>query len=280
MAGTRMAVLGPTGSGYHHRVYTAGDVQQLLKLEETVSEMTIVLESNIEVMTSLKRFYERLIANKDFDLKDCTYEVEDFTSQLSHMMDDFRLQIGRANALVRMLSNRAELVRQHRLERLNRNLEKEAIVMRIVTIVTLIYLPATFVSTLFSTDIIKYQGSEEGTYSPVAMHRWLQVTLPLSFLTLGAAYLGNKWAGSRSQPSARTELQGDHHTGGGNIEAQVQQNDGQRVTPLNQWWQWTKAGGLRAVLAAQDKGQELKKWGPKRKATPVPLLPVNNSPTS
>ncbi|KAH7163467.1 hypothetical protein B0J13DRAFT_601978 [Dactylonectria estremocensis] len=281
---TRMAVLGPTGSGHHHRIYTAGDIQRLLKLEEKVCEITIVLESNIEVMTSLKRFYERLVAKKDFDLKDCTYEVEDFTNQLSHMMDDFRLQIGRASALARMLSNRTELVKQHRLERLNRNLEKEAIVVRIVTIVTLIYLPATFVSTLFSTDIIKYQGSPEGTYSPVAMNRWLQVTLPLSFMTLGAAYLGNKWAESRSQPYTRIGLQDDHQTGGGNTEVQVQQNSGQRVTPLNQWWQWTKAGGCKAVSAAQNRGQELKKWAPRILAArvlqpPVSLLPLNNGPT-
>jgi Mg2+ and Co2+ transporter CorA len=33
-----------------------------------------------------------------------------------------------------------------RTEQLNKNLEKEAVVMRIITILTLIYLPATFVS--------------------------------------------------------------------------------------------------------------------------------------
>jgi hypothetical protein len=33
-----------------------------------------------------------------------------------------------------------------RMESLNLNMEKDAIVMRIVTIVTLLYLPATFVS--------------------------------------------------------------------------------------------------------------------------------------
>jgi hypothetical protein len=32
------------------------------------------------------------------------------------------------------------------MEVLNRNMEKEAIVVRIITIVTLVYLPATFVS--------------------------------------------------------------------------------------------------------------------------------------
>lgn len=140
-------MLGPIGTGHHHRIYTAGDIQKLLTLEERISEVITVLESNVEVMDSLKRFYEKLVVNKDFDLKeDCSYDIDVFASQLSQMMDDFRLQIGRAKALVRVMSNRTELVKQHRLERLNGNLEKEAIVVRIVTIVTLIYLPATFVS--------------------------------------------------------------------------------------------------------------------------------------
>lgn len=108
-------------------------------------------------MNSLKRFYEKLAMNKDFDLKDCSYDIDVFASQLSQMMDNFRLQIGRAKALVRVMSNRTELVKQHRLERLNGNLEKEAIVVRIVTIVTLIYLPATFVSV---RTILLLQGRE------------------------------------------------------------------------------------------------------------------------
>jgi hypothetical protein len=85
---------------------------------------------------------------------------------------------------------------------------KEAIIMRIITIVTLIYLPATFTSvsqnslfhasctiiltkrqTLFSTDIVKYQGQDaNGSFSREAMFRWLQVTLPLSAMTLGVGY--------------------------------------------------------------------------------------------
>ncbi|KAH8688246.1 hypothetical protein BGZ61DRAFT_533042 [Ilyonectria robusta] len=297
---TRMAVLGPIGTGHHHRIYTAGDIQQLLTLEERISVVITVLESNVEVMDSLKRFYEKLVVNKDFDLKeDCSYDIDVFASQLSQMMDDFRLQIGRAKALVRVMSNRTELVKQHRLERLNGNLEKEAIVVRIVTIVTLIYLPATFVSTLFSTDIIKYQGSPQGNYSAVAMQRWLQVTLPLTFLTLCAAYLGKKWAERQSHPTVLQE-DGDKD---GDVEAQDKQsgdnrsgsyrrgNDsqldvsGQPVAPLNQWWQWAKLGGDKAAPASSNETSTLKRWGPKALAkrafgAPVPLLPINNQPAA
>ena len=98
--------------------------------------------------------------------------------------------------------------------------QREAIAMRIITVVTLIFLPATFVSvsleelqnvrpllanrpqTFFSTDIVKYQdpneassdttipgtGSYKGTFSQIAMERWLQLTISLTFLTLLAGW--------------------------------------------------------------------------------------------
>lgn len=45
--------------------------------------------------------------------------------------------------------------------------------------------------TFFSTDVVKYQdqndnstGHESGSYSPLALQRWLQVTLPLTALSM------------------------------------------------------------------------------------------------
>lgn len=100
--------------------------------------------------------------------------------------------------------------------------QKEAIAMRIVTVVTLIYLPATFVSvslsfipckysftnprkTLFSTDIVKFQDQGNGgttdslgkayvSFSSLALVRWIQVTLPLTALTLTLGYLAFRMA--------------------------------------------------------------------------------------
>lgn len=43
--------------------------------------------------------------------------------------------------------------------------------------------------TFFSTDIVKYQNTDEnGSFSNIAMKRWLQVTLSLTFLTLAIGY--------------------------------------------------------------------------------------------
>jgi len=104
------------------------------------------------------------------------------------------------------------------MHRIGNMAQKEAIAMRIVTVVTLIYLPATFVSvsllyylppwrplslvkTFFSTDVVKYQnqgggsgnstdtsgtstGPYLGSFSQIALIRWIEVTVPLTVLTL------------------------------------------------------------------------------------------------
>lgn len=55
-------------------------------------------------------------------------------------------------------------------------------------------LPLThLLQTFFGTDIIKYQSSDggepgNGKYSSVAMMRWLQVTLPLTVVTMFTAW--------------------------------------------------------------------------------------------
>ncbi|KAH8887378.1 hypothetical protein GQ53DRAFT_726202 [Thozetella sp. PMI_491] len=204
-AQTEMALYGPRGMGHNARAYTGMDIQLLLRWEEQISEAISVLEANVDVMTSLKKFYTGLRTSKEFPLrKSCADDIYDFTKQLENIINNLRMQISRAKPVVKLTLDRTSLVREHlqtqqaeRLERLNQNMENEAVVMRIITIVTLIYLPATFVSTFFSTDIIKYQDTDNdaGSFSYIAMIRWLEVTLPLTFLTLVCAWLGKKWAG-------------------------------------------------------------------------------------
>jgi hypothetical protein len=93
---------------------------------------------------------------------------------------------------------------------------RDTIGMKIITVGTFVFLPATFVSvssapfrasdtqrlrvlkTFFSTDIIKYQNAEDsnGSFSGIALERWAEVTIPLTALTFAigmiAFYLADK----------------------------------------------------------------------------------------
>ncbi|OAP62702.1 hypothetical protein AYL99_01929 [Fonsecaea erecta] len=202
---TSMAVLGLRGVRRAQYNYTLGNLQNVQGREDQINEAIMVLEANVDVMQSLCKFYESLMTKKEIPqtLKDeCDADIATFIAQINDMISNLKLQIVRANLLVKITKDRKELITQllqsqatERMEELNLNMEGEAIVMRIITIVTLVYLPATFVSTFFGTDIVKYQDQAggpptNGVFSEVALYRWLQVTLPLTFFTL----VGAIWA--------------------------------------------------------------------------------------
>jgi hypothetical protein len=103
-----------------------------------------------------------------------------------------------------------------RMEDLTTLTYRDTIGMKIITVGTFVFLPATFVSvssapfrasdtqrlrvlkTFFSTDIIKYQNAEDsnGSFSGIALERWAEVTIPLTALTFAigmiAFYLADK----------------------------------------------------------------------------------------
>jgi Mg2+ and Co2+ transporter CorA len=151
-----MAVNGLRGPGYAHKTYEPWDIQDLQHWQDETNAAVMVLESNATIVRSLRRFYKDLVSRMDFPntLKTaCEDHLYAFFSQLDEIVGDFDMQITRAKLLAKIISDRKELVLQHlhsqaseRTEQLNINLEREAIVMRIITIVTLLYLPATFVS--------------------------------------------------------------------------------------------------------------------------------------
>jgi hypothetical protein len=151
-----MAVFRPRGPTHAHQQYKPRHIQDLQRWEDKTNEVIMVLEANVDIMRSLRDFYSALVGKKDFPSplkKACEDDLHGFVAQIDSMIYDFKMQISRAKLLVKITNDRKELVITHlqtqsteRMERLNRNMEREAIVMRIITFVTLIYLPATFVS--------------------------------------------------------------------------------------------------------------------------------------
>ncbi|KAK1759037.1 hypothetical protein QBC47DRAFT_370967 [Echria macrotheca] len=205
---SKMAKLVPRDEGHQAKNYQSSDVRRMQIWEEQASEVVIVLEGNVDVLVSLQQFFRGLLADERFPFRDsCADEINDFAANLDTIMRDMKNNISRARALMRTTADRKELIKQYRaddeadrMRRLTKNMEQEAIVVRIITLVTLVYLPATFVSTLFSTDIVKYQedGYPDGKYSQTAMDRWLQVTVPLTVVTLFAAWCANRWATAKA----------------------------------------------------------------------------------
>ncbi|KAF2843020.1 hypothetical protein M501DRAFT_52755 [Patellaria atrata CBS 101060] len=237
------------------QTYASEDLMTIQGFEDDINEAIMIMESNNDTLSSLQAYYEKLLKHKHFPselLTECLDDVQLFATQISGMIHDAKMHISRARLLLKIADDRKTIVRilrqcttsfpesdhlqliQHlqsqtteKMESLNQGMfgigvqsQKDTVAMRIVTFVTLIYLPATFVSvsdpnnhlirilteiqTFFSTDVVKYQPPDnspvvtnatfstpafQGSYSSIALNRWLQVTLPLTMITLMAAVL-------------------------------------------------------------------------------------------
>ncbi|KAH6656533.1 hypothetical protein BKA67DRAFT_654865 [Truncatella angustata] len=186
---------------YNPREFDLVDVQIM---EDKTNRAAMTLNANTKVLESLATFYQKLMKNEDFELHskpDCKNAVDDFLAQLRDYAYDMRMFSERAEGLAKITADRKTLIQERlqtlasdRVMNLTIQQQREAKIMRVIALVTLIYLPATFVSTFFSTDVVKYQpdGDNEDavpytSYSGLALERWFEVTVPLTILTFVVA---------------------------------------------------------------------------------------------
>jgi hypothetical protein len=73
----------------------------------------MLMEANIEIMTSLADFYSRLSEDGSFPLqRSCGDCAKSFVAQVHDLIADFRMNVKRAKALAQSASNRRDLVKK------------------------------------------------------------------------------------------------------------------------------------------------------------------------
>jgi hypothetical protein len=79
--------------------------------KERTNIAIIILEANVDVMTSLRNFYNRLMRNRDFPLTGaCGEDIIAFTVWLDEMIYDSKMHIRRAKLFTRITADRKSLV--------------------------------------------------------------------------------------------------------------------------------------------------------------------------
>lgn len=217
------------GSGNEEPGFCFADLQRAQYLEEKTNGAILVININLSVIAEMKKFYQELLhADESSDelSMNCVDDVEKFLRRASSAENDLRLQKSRADSLVRVLADRKDLLfgvlEYHNMEasRLSaqsmhavaQQTQQETVSMRIITLVTLFFLPATFIcvrilaraiclsltssQTLMSTDIIRWGseggGPQERTVSTGAIEFFFAITLPLSCCTFSAWWYFNR----------------------------------------------------------------------------------------
>lgn len=193
-------------------------VTRVQEHEEKVNEAVMIMESNIKIMESLLSSYRELVEDPNFtstEVVACWHNRGKFSTRMGEFIFDLKAQVERGRILSKIAGDRKHMIlqqaqmraaaRQERfadsMSRLVERGQKEAIFMRTVVIIVLLYLPPTFVSTFFSTDVVKYQGGGEDQvyFSQNALNSFLYVTIPLWVITLLVVAIYYKWESWRRE---------------------------------------------------------------------------------
>ncbi|PVI06061.1 hypothetical protein DM02DRAFT_681493 [Periconia macrospinosa] len=194
-------------------IFTFTDLQGLQNIEDKLQETLLVLRLNVEVLEELRQHYQFVTSHSAFPpiLKtQCEMDLAKFLKTVLNAEKDLRMLQSRTETLLRLLENRKSLlngilhyrgvkanesfarknqVSAARMEVMTlemhaiaKKTEQETVSMRVITSVTLFFLPATFIATFMSTDILKFEDGKQD-FQMRALHPYLAIALPLTAVT-------------------------------------------------------------------------------------------------
>merc|ERR1711939_223507 len=206
----------------------------------------LVQTTIIKVLEQLRTFYASLQELPEWPTglsRECKGSLARFNGRLGNIEFDLNLQVTRAKTLATLLANRKTLLGQimewrsteaikmiskqchtsteHmesmtvEMRELAVKTKQETVSMRIITLVTLFFLPGTFISTLMSTDIVRFDHSKE-MFSMAALKLFLAISLPMMFLTFVAWYAVYWYVNNRARfqrLGSQLHLRGDSALG-------------------------------------------------------------------
>lgn len=210
-------------------VYKIEELQDAQAFEGMVNETCLVLKSNFPVLTQIEAFYRELPESPDLDpaLKDCMKaNIPRFLKRIQAVRSDLQMHLDRIGTVSKAISECKNLLygiveyqsmqanrmfatearcSAQRMEEMTKEMKSltkkttlETVLVRIITVVTVFFLPATFVSTFMSTDIVNYKPADgnitSGSTSLGAVKFFVCLTFSLMFATFTSGYGLYLWA--------------------------------------------------------------------------------------
>ncbi|KAL8993056.1 MAG: hypothetical protein Q9188_007428 [Gyalolechia gomerana] len=189
---------------YVQQQFNFKDLQKTQHVEEKANEALLAMSLNLRVILQIGKHYRFLIENQD-------------------LPQNIRLQRMRMEAILRLLADRKALLHgilhfqnmqinktlaaeshnatknmeymtgdmHHMTKDMNevaRKTKTETVSMRIITLVTLFFLPGTFISTLMSTDIVHWRDAGDGKSRKEFRFDALKVYIGLSLSFMVATF--------------------------------------------------------------------------------------------
>ncbi|CAD6583127.1 MAG: hypothetical protein ASARMPRED_001238 [Alectoria sarmentosa] len=200
---------------YGQQIFSFEDLQDIQHLKEKANETVLVLRLNLNVIMQLKQHYVSITECNELpeDISsNCKWEMSNFRRRIDGITKNLELQILRVESLVCSLTDRKTLLyglldyqntlaskelavqssnstqemkhMTREMKHIARRTKTETVSMKIITVVTLFFLPGTFISTLMSTEIVQWPEGKK-VYQQDALNTWLYLSLPFMAVTLG-----------------------------------------------------------------------------------------------
>jgi hypothetical protein len=92
--------------------FTFHDLQQVQSIEEKANEVLLVLDSNIHIMDELKEYYQSVVSSNEWpkQLVNASRDFTRFSRRIASIITELRLHRSRTETLLRLLSERKNLV--------------------------------------------------------------------------------------------------------------------------------------------------------------------------
>ncbi|RYP10847.1 hypothetical protein DL764_000399 [Monosporascus ibericus] len=176
------------------------DLQLLYNLMDTAAELQRCLSSNHKVLKSLADFYKTQFSEEMKQLEnigwkdECAADIQRFLHELNGFILEVESIMNRAVALTSMAQLRESVISKVLQNQTNRRMYKlteqgfqEAVTMSLLQKIAFIYLPVSIISTIFGTDIVKFQRDLEPnqtySWSLIAFLSWMITTLVFTTLS-------------------------------------------------------------------------------------------------
>ncbi|MCJ1391816.1 hypothetical protein MMC18_004683 [Xylographa bjoerkii] len=192
-----------------NREFSFNNLRELHKLAEKANEAVLSLKQNIIVLAQLREFYSLILTRQGFpkDVADsCKDAVDNFELCIEGLEHDMQTHVLRLETLLRLMeehqlhsildyqntqankySTRSMFTMTEDMNDIARKTKIETTSMKVITLVTLFFLPGTFISvgrtflsTLMSTEIFQADATRSGGPDPYARLNPIQVYLALS----------------------------------------------------------------------------------------------------
>ena len=190
---------------------TVEDRQQFRRIEDRITDMFAMLDSTLDIVTSLEEKYHIFhLDEPTVSLQKIKKDINAFMLHEQHRkLNLIRKQLEalhqRVQSSVQLLSSLLDLENGRSLQKLAEESRAENVAMRklseksqtdgaavkVITIITMIYLPTTAVTNFFSTQFVHSQSNGSSGHVGVSNDWWIliAVSLPLTLFTFAVWWL-------------------------------------------------------------------------------------------